>query len=209
MIYPSLQGSSFKEPRQFLEELLLLLFHRPFIQYYTMAASHSGIDLQEIVNTWLQENPDRKYSIISNGVSGHAPWEGWLQVELACTVMDDSDKTLRVDRYDFVYDGGNEASYFEVINGTSRTIVELKCEKSDTPGNLVVDGVVENRENLKRGLYDEYRPAKCLSVGVAVSEEAIQAIQDHELFKKGEMKGFFCPNNKVYFAFLEFMVEKS
>ena len=175
-----------------------------------MAASHQGIDLQQIVNTWLEEeNADRKYRIIANGHSGQAPWEGWLQVELAGTIMGGPDTSLLVDRYDFVYDGGIEASYFEVINGTSRTIVELKCENKNTPANLLVDGVVENRENLKRGLYEEYRPAKCLSVGVAVGEEAIRAIQDHELYKKGEMKGFFCPNKNVFFALLEFMVEKS
>lgn len=173
-----------------------------------MAASHQGIDIQDIINTWFAgSGANRRYEMVLRGARVHPPWEGWLQCELAGTIIEEYGNTLSVDRDDFVYDGGNEASYIEVMNGASRTIIELKCERGNTPATSVVEGVIENRQRLKQGLYARYRPAKCLSVGFAVSEEAIQAIRNHELYAKGELKGFFCPNNKVFIAFLECMAE--
>lgn len=126
-------------------------------------------------------------------------WEGWAQVELAYLIEQKYGASFIITREDVIYDGNTQRADLLLVdraNPNSRQIIELKCQgyrKDQQYGNRsIVAEVQSDVVKLQQNLKQAFKPARCLAIGIACTQGAVQEIKNNANWTQYGWSGQLC-----------------
>ncbi|KAF1964509.1 hypothetical protein BU23DRAFT_604761 [Bimuria novae-zelandiae CBS 107.79] len=180
------------------------------MQYHSQEQSYQGTDIQDLIHTWISSEEEHLLRRITSAYNGNGHWEGWVQFELEYILNTHpkyENKFTVVTRDVGAYEGNDQCPDLILMDNNQRTIVELRCQRGAAPAELLVNEVTRDRNKLKELLEDNFRPAECIALGIALTKDAVVAMENHKEWNEMQWHCFSCANDGIWVFHTGFVVD--